>query len=230
MSALNRARSSIRYSLLVPGKHRGNRADEAFDKLRQAIVTGELRPNQRVVESEIGKRLKMSRTPVREALKRLEVKGYLSTLPTGGLIVTDHLPSQIRSLYEIREALETMAIKLACQRATEEQIARAEKCHIRSLEVIRNRDVDQFIELNSAFHAELLAACGNEQLWLLIQTFRDQYFDRRIVRVFTARDWRLMMTQHGQILEAVRQRNARLAEKAVHQHVRTAVRLALERL
>ena len=230
MSALNRARSSIRYSLLVPGKHRGNRADEAFDKLRQAIVTGELRPNQRVVESEIGKRLKMSRTPVREALKRLEVKGYLSMLPTGGLIVTDHLPSQIRSLYEIREALETMAIKLACQRATEEQIARAEKCHIRSLEVIRNRDVDQFIELNSAFHAELLAACGNEQLWLLIQTFRDQYFDRRIVRVFTARDWRLMMTQHGQILEAVRQRNARLAEKAVRQHVKTAVRLALERL
>ncbi len=76
-----------------------------------------------------------------------------------------------RSLYEIREALESMAIKLACQRATEEQIERAEKYHIHSLEVIRNRDVDQFIELNSAFHAELLAACGNEQLWLLIQTF-----------------------------------------------------------
>jgi len=205
-------------------------AEEAIKRLRQAIVTGNLRPNQRLVESEIAKKLGMSRTPIREALKQLEMQGYLSRLRSGGLIVTDHSPTQIRNLYEIREALETMALRLACQRASREQVDRAAEYHARSLEVIRNRDINQFIELNSAFHNELLSACGNEQLWSLLRTFRDQSFDRRIVRVFTASDWRAMITQHQRMLDAVRQGNARLAEKAVHEHVKTAVRLAVERL
>jgi DNA-binding GntR family transcriptional regulator len=205
-------------------------ADEASDRLRQAIVEGKLRPNQRLVESEVAQELEMSRTPVREALKRLQVQGYLSKLPRGGMIVTDHSPSQIRNVYEIREALESTAIRLACQRATQEQVDKAAEYHARSSEAIRNRDVNQFIELNSAFHTELLSACGNEQLWSLIQTFRDHFFDRRLVRVFTAGDWRSMFTQHRRILEAVRQRDAHLAEKRVRQHTRAALRLALERL
>ena len=205
-------------------------AEEAVERLRQEIVTGKLRPNHRLVESEVARILGMSRTPVREALKQLEMQGYLSKLPGGGLIVTDHSPSQIRNLFEIRDALETMAIKLACQRATEEQLEKATDYHNRSLVAIRNRDINQFIELNSAFHNELLGACGNEQLWSLIQNFRDQFFDRRIVRVFTPSDWRVMITQHQSVLEAVCQRNVRLAEKAIRKHVRTALRIAVERL
>ena len=205
-------------------------AVEALERLRQAIVTGALRPNRRLVESEIAKKLGMSRTPVREALKQLEMQGYLSKLPGGGLVVTDHSPSQIRNLYEIREALETMAIKLACQRATQEQIDKAADYHERSIEVINNRDVNRFIDLNSAFHNELLSACGNEQLWSLIQVFRDQFFDRRLVKVFSAADWRIMIKHHQRLLDAVRQRDVRLAEKAVREHVKIAMRIALERL
>ena len=216
--------------LLVSPAPKTSYAEETLEKLRQAIVAGKLRPNQRLVESKVAKQLGLSRTPVREALKGLEMQGYLSKLPGGGMIVIDHSPSQLRNLYEIREALETTAIKLACQRATQEQVDRAAEYHTRSLEVIRNRDANKFIELNVAFHNQLLGACGNEQLWSLIQTFRDQFFDRRIVRVFTAGDWRTMITHHARILEAVRQRNARLAEKAVREHVRIALRLALERL
>jgi len=214
----------------MTSRQRGNCAEEVFDRLRQAIVSGELRPNQRVVESAIARKLGISRTPAREGLKQLEMKGYLSRLPTGGLIVTDHSPGQIKNLYEIREALETMAIRLVCQRATEEQINTAKEHHARLLEAIRSRDGDRFIEFNGAFHTGLLAACGNSQLFSLIQAFRDQYFDRRIARVFTARDWRVMSSEHGRILEAVQERNARRAEKAVRHHLRTALRLALERL
>lgn len=205
-------------------------AEEALERIRQAIVYGRLRPNQRLVESEIAQKLGMSRTPVREALKQLEMQGYLSKVPTGGMMVTDHSPSQIRNLYEIREALETTAIRLACQRATQEQVDRATEYHNSSIEVIRKRDVSQFIDLNSAFHNELLSACGNEQLWSLIQTFRDQVFDRRIVQVFMGRDWRAMTTHHARMLEAVRQRNARLAEKTLRDHIRMALRIAVERL
>ena len=210
--------------------NRGNYAEEVVARLREDIVTGRLRPNERLVDSNIARKMNMSRTPVREALKQLEMQGYLSRLPNGGLIVTDHSPSQIRNLYEIREALEIMALKLTCQRATQEQIDQAAELHERMLEVIRNRDVEQFIELNSTFHNVLFSACGNEQLWALLQTFRDQFFDRRLVRVFNVSDWRSMPKQHQRLLDAVRQRKPRLVEKAVHEHVRTALRIAIERL
>ncbi len=205
-------------------------ADEALERLRQAIVTGDLRPNQRLVEAEVARMLGISRTPVREALKHLEMQGYVSRSPGGGVVVTDHSPSQIRNLYEIREALETMAIKLACQRATHEQLDRAARYHALSFEAVNKRDIARFIELNSAFHNELLSACGNEQLWSLLQTFRDQSYDRRLVRVFNASDWRTMLKHHQGMLDAVRQQNPDKAEKIVREHIKIALRLAIERL
>jgi len=123
-----------------------------------------------------------------------------------------------------------MALKLSCQRATQEQIDEAIELHERMLEITRKRDVEQFINLNSAFHNILLSACGNEQLWTLLQTYRDQFFDRRLVRVFNAADWRSMPKQHQRLLDAVQQRNPRLVEKAVHEHIKTALRIAIERL
>jgi DNA-binding GntR family transcriptional regulator len=207
-----------------------NYAEMVVIKLRDDIVSGRLRPNERLVESDIAQRMKISRTPVREALKLLEMQGYLSRLPSGGLVVIDHSPSQIRNLYEIREALETMALKLACQRATEREIEQAAELHERMFEVVQKRDINQFIELNSAFHNQLLSACGNEQLWSLLQIFRDQYFDRRLVHVFNASEWRAMPKQHQRLLDAVRQRNPRLAEKAVHEHIKIALGIAIGRL
>ena len=215
---------------ISPTNNRTSYAETAVERLREEIVTGKLRPNQRLVETDIARQLMMSRTPVREALKLLEMQGYLSRLPSGGLTVTDHSPSQIRNLYEVREALETMALRLACQRATEEQIDRAAEMQYRMIDVVHNRDANQFIELNSSFHGELLSSCGNEQLWSLLVIFRDQFFDRRLVRVFNNNDWRNMPKQHQKILDAVRNRNTRLAENAVREHVRTALRIAVERL
>lgn len=212
------------------GSKKVNYAEMIVVRLREDIVSGRLRPNERLVESDIAQRMKISRTPVREALKLLETQGYLSRLPNGRLIVTDHSPSQIRNLYEVREALETMALKLACQRATEEELERAKELHERMFEAVRERNINQFIELNSAFHNQLFSICGNEQLWSLLQTFRDQYFDRRLVRVFNTSDWHNMPKQHQKLLDAVRERNPRLAEKAVHEHIKAALRIAIERL
>lgn len=207
-----------------------SRAGHAFEMLREAIASGEFRPNKRLVESSIAKKLGMSRTPVREALVRLELSGYTSTPSKGGWIVTDHLPGQIRNLYEIREALEVMAIRLACLRATKEHIEKAKAVHKLIVDAVRNRDINKFTQLNSEFHAHLFAVCGNEQLSSLIHNLRDQYFDRRVVHLFTGKEWNAMVTQHKRMLEAVCEKKVRLAEKAVRDHINTVRRVALLRL
>jgi len=212
-------------------KRRGqNLAQQVFETIRQQIVTGKVPPNQRLIELEIAGDLGTSRTTVREALKRLEVKGYVTTLPSGGVAVTGCSAEHIQSLFEVREALETMSIKLACQRATEEQIHKATEYYNRFVDAIRNRDFDQYVELHRAFHEELNVACGNEPLWSLAQTFRHQYFDYRLARVYTASEWRTQIVQHGQILKALRKRCASHAEKAVQEHLRAGLKVALERL
>lgn len=208
----------------------GTNADRAFEILREDMVSGKLRPNERLVESLIAKELGMSRTPVREALVRLVLSGYASTLSKGGWIVTDHLPSQIRNLYEVREALEIMAIRIACVRATKEQIDKAFAVHRLIVDAVNDRDIEKFTQLNTEFHAILFGACGNEQLSSLIENSRDQYFDRRVVHLFSGKEWNAMITQHERMLKAVSERKAKLAEKAVRDHINTVKRVALLRL
>jgi len=202
-------------------------SDKASKLLREAIASGELQPNTRLVESQIAQKLGLSRTPVREALKQLEAKGYVSTLPNGRMIVTDHTPSQIRNIFEIREALETTAIKLACQRSAEHDLAKAEEYYRIGVQAALKRDIQKYVDSNSLFHEALLEGCDNKQLMSLIRANRDQYFDRRVLRLLTAREWRSMNTQHEQMLEAVRIRNERKAQKVIQAHARMILRVAL---
>ena len=230
MSMQNSIHKSKKGTFAKSSEQSETSANRAFEILREDMVSGKLRPNERLVESSIAKELGMSRTPVREALVRLVLSGYASTLSKGGWIVTDHLPSQIRNLYEVREALEIMAIRLVCLRATKEQIDRAKAVHRLMVDAVHNRDTDKFTQLNDEFHAYLFGACENEQLSSLIGNLRDQYFDRRVVHLFTGKEWNAMITQHERMLEAVYEKKLRLAEKAVRDHINTVKRVALLRL
>jgi DNA-binding GntR family transcriptional regulator len=207
-----------------------NRADQALTKLQEAITSGDLRPNQRLIESQLAKQLGMSRTPLREALGRLEMMGYVSILPNGGVIVTEHTPKQIRDMYEVREALETMAIKLACNRATEAELNRTEGFNKLGIHAAENRNYEQYSKLNSMFHDSLLSSCGNEKLLSILKTIRDQYFDRQILRVLNNTEWRRMILQHNSMIEAVRDKNAGQAQKLVRDHIKMMQRVAIERL
>jgi DNA-binding GntR family transcriptional regulator len=206
-------------------KTKNNQAEEAKESIQLAIASGRLRPNQRIIESEIADKLGMSRTPVREALKQLEVQGYITRLPKRGLIVTEDTPDDIRSLFEIREALEGMAAKLACQRATRENIKRLIENHDRCNEAIAKRDIEQFIKCNWDFHDEILSASGNKLLASHIQNGRDRFFPLRVLQLFQDAEWRATAAEHQEILEAICQRSQAKAEKAVRKHLKMSARL-----
>ena len=204
-------------------------AERVFEALQQSVTNGELRPNQRLVESEIARKMGTSRTPVREALKRLEMTGYANLNISGGLIVADHT-MQIQSLYEIREALECMALELSCANITEEQIRKTEGYYTGISEAIQNHDTEKYIKLHRAFHEELYSACENDRLKSLISTFRYQYFDIRLARMQTSRELSVISKYHGQILEAARKRNGLRASKLLRRHFRYSLKIALRRL
>jgi DNA-binding GntR family transcriptional regulator len=209
------------------GKHRDRCGERALHRLQEAIDSGELKPNQHLVERDLARILGMSRTPIREALRRLEATAYITRLPTGGIIVTDHSPKQIHDLYGIRKVLEGQATKLACERYEEDQIVRLEEYHERCIEAIRSGKIEQFCDMNSAFHLWIYNQCGNAYLINLIMTFRDERFFLRVIRKFTDSDWRITIDQHGGILKAVRKRNARNAQEVMEQHLERFAEAAL---
>ena len=206
------------------------RAQQIFERLQEAIVSGELKPNQRLVESQIAKSLGMRRTPVREALKQLEITGYLNLLPNGGYTVADFSLVQIQSLFEIRIALEPMAIKLACEIITNEQIKQAEDYYERSSEAIRDNDIDKYLPLHRAFHEALYAPCGNQILWKLVRMFRYQYFDLLLTHIYSPRDWSTQIAGHGQLLKVVKERNGPRAAKMLERQIRATLKIAKKRL
>ena len=209
------------------GKSRGRRAEQALQRLQEAIASGELKPKQHLVERDLARILGMSRTPIREALRRLEATAYITRLPTGGIIVTDHSPKQVHDLYEIRKILEGQATRLACERYEEDQIVRLEEYHERCIEAVRSGKIEQFFDVNSAFHLWIYNQCGNAYLIDLIMTFRDERFFLRVIRKFTDKDWRVTIDQHGQILAAVSKRDTRAAQKVMEEHLERFERAAL---
>jgi len=211
-----------------------NRRQEAYEKIRKAILSGELFPRERLVALSLAKRFKMSRTPVREALQQLEVQGYVTATPSGGMMVKDYSPEHVQKLYEIRKALECGAIELVCQRITEQQMEKAQRCHEEMSEMnedARMGNIDKLLELNTTFHIDLLyAAAENKWLLAMIKSIRDQFLERKLARAIIVDNWESKMAQHAQILEAVRKRESSLAHKAVREHLETSLRSILRLL
>lgn len=227
----NRRQSSIPKGAKSHNRSRSqaNNAEVVFSKLQQALFKGEIRPNQRLVESEIAERFGISRTPVREALKRLEIMGYLTKLPKGGLIVAETSPRQLRCLLEIRDALETKAMALVCETITNDQLKKAEEYNELCTRAAKERNHDDYIRWNEAFHYTLLSSLRNEQLHLMILNIRNQFFYRQVVRFFSEKDWRTMIAQHKQIVNALRSRNSRLAKTVQRRHVYAVLKIVEEK-
>ena len=205
-------------------------ADQVFEALQDSIVKGELRPNQRVVEIEIARKMGTSRTPVHEALKRLELIGYLTANKSRGLIVADHDMIQIKSLFEIRQALECMALELSCPLVTEEQMRKAEDYITLMGKAIRDHDIERYVDLHGKFHMELYSSCENNRLKSLISIFRYQYFDKMLSRAQTQRELYTILKYHTDILEAVRKRMTLRATKLLTRHIKYSLKIALRRL
>jgi DNA-binding GntR family transcriptional regulator len=203
--------------------------EQVFEAIQELIIKGEFRPNQRLIEAELARKLGTSRTPVREALKRLEMTGYVSPNVSGGVIVADY-SVQVQSLITIREALECMALELSCPTVTEDQMRKMEDYHKRIGDAIANSDIEQYVVLHGKFHEELYSACNNDRLKSLISIFRYPHFDRMLVRVQTERELLTVTKYHGEILEAVRKKNTNRAVRLLKRHFRYSLKIALRRL
>jgi DNA-binding GntR family transcriptional regulator len=202
--------------------------DGIYDRVRADIVHGTLRPNQRLVEVELAERLGVSRTPVRETLQRLTLEGLVQR-NRGGWVVHEHSPDEIRSIYEVRAALEGYAAFLAAGRATAGELDALEALYPPGDEALA-LGPDAQVELNEQFHDGVIAAAGNSRLAQLSRASRQYYFNHRIARRYDTEETRESIEGHRRILAALAQGDAPAAESRAREHVDYALEIVLTKI
>jgi DNA-binding GntR family transcriptional regulator len=211
------------------GTEAPTRSREVYEQLRDAIVRGELRPNERLIEAELAANLGVSRTPVRESLPRLAAEGLIVSRGRGW-VVLEHTADEIREIYDVRAALEGYATRLAAERATPQQVAHI--CEIAGGDPAEfgRLPVDEFVVANERFHSAIIEAAGNARLAQAIQQTRTYYFNQRIAVVYSEQEVVDAFVGHQLIADAIRRRDGDEAERLTRAHVSEALDAAVHKL
>lgn len=206
----------------------GSRTESVYKQLRRAIVRGELRPNQRLIEGDLAKRLHVSRTPIRETLQRLALDN-LVTSHRRGWIVREHTVEEIKEIYECRIALESYAARLAAEHAAPEQLEALYAVLRRGAE--DRRPLREWMApANEALHDGIIEAARNATLADLCRRSRLYYFNHRIAALYTDEEAAESQHQHHALLDAIRLHRPDEAERRSREHIASALRFVLEKL
>ncbi len=201
-----------------------------FRKLREAILAGRFEPGQRLRERELVNRLGVSRTPIREALRKLELEGLVTTIPYKGPVITAPTLESARQLYETRAALEGQATALFTLRANDGGMERLRASIKDAGRALARRNPAGVLAANNAFHDEIASGCGNALLQSLIANLRDRIVLLRVESLsFPGRRSR-SIAEHRTIVRMIERGNASGARALVEQHIMHAWRAARTQL
>ncbi len=190
-----------------------------FTKLREDILAGVYRENEELKENTIGTELGVSRTPVREALRQLELEGLVTMIPNKGAYVTGITQQDIHDIYVIRSYLEGLCAKWACEHITEAQIEALEEILYLSDFHARRSHYEQLVELDNKFHELIYKASGSKILEHVLTDFH--HYVERVRKITLAMPNRAKKSgkEHAAIVDAIKKRDGELAEVLAHEHI-----------
>jgi DNA-binding GntR family transcriptional regulator len=201
-------------------------ADEVYRQLREDILSGRLRPRDHLVEVDLADRLNVSRTPIRESLQRLAADGLIVS-HRRRWVVYEHTLGEIADIYEVRMALEGYAARLACQRATDEQVASLRDYF--DARAHRYTRYAAFADFNTQFHQLITQAANNPYFQRLADANRFYTFNHQVAQRYGDADVAESDAQHAQIVRTIVERDPDGAEHAARGHVQLALQVILER-
>jgi DNA-binding GntR family transcriptional regulator len=193
--------------------------DVVFNTLRQAILKGELNPGERLMEIQLAQRLGVSRTPIREAIRKLELEGLVVMIPRKGAEVAKITEKSMQDVLEVRRALEGLAIQLACGRITKEEIGNLEIQGKKFVEAVETGDLVLMAEADEAFHAVIYNATQNDRLISILNNLREQMYRYRVEYIKDTSIHPIILKEHEEIIRTVKKRDEEEAFHAICTHI-----------
>ena len=189
--------------------------ESILETIRDAITSGVLKPGEKVAEPELAERFGISRTPIREAFRQLESEGYLTVIPRKGAVVAAFSERDIEEFYAIKSILEGYAARLACRLLTEKEIDRLAAINQKLEQLAKGGDLKQFFKVHNDFHELFIRAADNDKLVDLINTLVQKFQRLRIASLSVPGRMEVSVTEHRNLIDAFRRRDADLAEQLV---------------
>lgn len=194
--------------------------DVVFNTLREAILKGDLKPGERLMELQLAAQLGVSRTPIREAIRMLEQEGLAVTVPRKGAEVAKMTLKGMEDVLEIREALDILACQLACERITEEQLALLEEKKKAFEDSLKSGNVKAIAETDVEFHDVIYDATNNPKLVNMLNNLREQIYRYRVEYLKKAENYPKLIEEHNAIFDSLANHNKEDATSSIREHVK----------
>ena len=193
--------------------------DVVFKTLRAAILKGELAPGERLMEIKLANQLGVSRTPVREAIHKLEQEGLVLMIPRRGAEVAKISSKMLQDVLEVRRSLEDLAITLACRRMTPEQYHDLEEAEKVFVQAIATGDSLKIAESVEAYHDVIYYSTGNAKLVQILNNLREQMYRYRLEYIKDGEQHDVLCREHEHIMKTLLEKNIPEASKAIREHI-----------
>ena len=204
--------------------------DVVFNTLRQAILRGELKPGERLMEIQLANKLGVSRTPIREAIRKLELEGLVLMIPRKGAEVAEIREKGLRDVLEVRKALEELSVQLACDRITPEQISELEKAAAEFGRASKYEDVTEIAQADVKFHDVIYQASDNQRLMQLLNNLGEQMYRYRVEYLKNAAVFGQLVEEHEKLILHIKNHEKEMAVKIVCEHIDNQVITVSDRI
>ena len=191
----------------------------AYQELRRIILEGQVGPGKKLNEGELAKALGISRTPIREAINRLEKEGLVETFPQRGAFVIQFTEKDVYELFLIRENLEGLAARLAAEKITPSSLAKLEACVEGFKEPFQEKDIQRYSREDFRFHQTIVLLSDARRLMKLVSLLLDHIRMFRLTTRGVPDRMKASLADHRRIIEAMRQKNPEEAERRMRQHL-----------
>lgn len=191
-----------------------------FEYLRNSILKGELEPGERLMELQLAEQLGVSRTPIREAIRKLELEGLVEMIPRKGAYVADLSIKDVLDVLEVRMFLEGLAAYLAAERMTDDDIDELKNILKKFEDSIDNKDRESMILLDNQFHDKIIEGSRNNKLIQIVQSLHEQFQRFRVIYFNEYNEHEDLLKYHQAIVEAILQRDRKKAQEYAQTHVK----------
>ena len=198
--------------------------DVVFNTLRKAILTGELKPGERLLEIHLANQLGVSRTPIREAIRKLELEGLVIMMPRRGAEVAQITEKSLRDVLEVRRSLEALSVRLACERMGAQGLSELKKAEEDFEKVLGHDDITVVAEADVAFHDVIYLATDNQRLIQLLSNFREQMYRYRAEYLKRKECHPKLLEEHREIIRAIENSEVEQATRITCQHIDNQVK------
>lgn len=193
--------------------------DVVFNTLRQAILTGELKPGERLMEIHLADRLGVSRTPIREAIRKLELEGLVTMIPRRGAEVAQITEKSMNDVLEVRRAVDALCVELACERITAEELAALKEACDAFEKSVETGDLKQIAQADVELHDIIVEATENQRLIQLVHNLSEQMYRYRFEYIKDFSQHQRLIEEHRIIYDSIVRKDAETASNAAKEHI-----------